>query len=373
MTAEIETQESETIAPHSPLRYGWTTGTCATAATKAAYSALVTGVFPESISVTLPRGETPCFMLSYQAYGSEEACAGVIKDAGDDPDVTHGAMVLSTVRFGLSGRGVVFRAGPGVGIVTKAGLPLEVGSPAINPVPQQMIRLAISEIATLYNVSQDVEVTLSIPDGDKLALKTWNPRLGIIGGLSILGTTGIVVPYSCSAWIHAIHRGVDVARAAGLVHLGAATGKTSERALQNRYCLPDHALIDMGDFVGGFLKYLRRHPVSRVTIAGGFGKMTKLGQGYLDLHSRRSSVSIDWLARRAMTMCSASIMDGDQLRLLSSAGEVLAFVTEKHIPLASAVAYAARTTVDEVLRDCDIATEVLVVDRSGTIIGQTSS
>src|SRR5579884_943168 len=123
-----------------------------------------------------------------------------------------------------------------------------------------------------------------------------NARLGIVGGLSILGTTGIVVPYSCASWIHAIHRGIDVARAAGLDHIAAATGPTSERAVQRLYRLPEHALIDMGDFVGGTLKYLRRHPVPRLTLAGGFGKMAKLAAGHLDLHSARSEVDIAALA-----------------------------------------------------------------------------
>jgi cobalt-precorrin-5B (C1)-methyltransferase len=123
-----------------------------------------------------------------------------------------------------------------------------------------------------------------------------NARLGIVGGLSILGTTGIVVPYSCSSWIHSIQRGIDVARAAGLEHIAAATGATSESAVQHLYDLPQHALIDMGDFAGGVLKYLRSHPVERLTLAGGFAKFAKLAQGQLDLHSARSRVDIGALA-----------------------------------------------------------------------------
>src|SRR3712207_3302061 len=141
-------------------------------------------------------------------------------------------------------------------------------------------------------------VEVAIPGGKALALKTWNPRLGIIGGLSILGTTGIVVPYSCSAWIHTIHRGIDGARAAGLSHVAGATGSTSETAVQRLYGLPEQALIGMGDFAGGMLKYLRRHPVSRVTVAGGFAKMSKLAQGLLDLHSRSGELDFAWLAER---------------------------------------------------------------------------
>src|SRR5262249_10374744 len=205
-----------------PLRRGWTTGACATAAAKAAYAALLTGDFPDPVEVTLPRGERPTFALAVSRRDATSATAGVVKDAGDDPDVTHGALVWATVRAGGVGSGVVFRAGEGVGTVTRPGLPVPPGEPAINPVPRQMIRAAIAEVAALANGSGDVEVEIAIPGGEALAAKTVSARLGIVGGLSILGTTGIVVPYSCSAWIHSIHSGIDVARAAGLTHVAAA-------------------------------------------------------------------------------------------------------------------------------------------------------
>src|SRR5205823_13287847 len=205
------------------------------------------------------------------------ATAGIAKDAGDDPDVTHGALVKATVRAGRPGSGVTFLAGEGVGTVTKPGLPLPPGEPAINPVPREMMRTAIREVMENFGASGDVTIEISIPGGEALAAKTLNGRLGIVGGLSILGTTGIVVPYSCAAWIHSIHRGIDVARAGGLDHVAGATGSTSENAVRQLYRLPDSALIDMGDFVGGMLQYLRRHPVAKVTGAGGFATLTQLG------------------------------------------------------------------------------------------------
>src|SRR5215467_8717682 len=273
-----------------PLRRGWTTGTCATAAAKAAYAALLTGEFPDPIEVALPRGDgRPAFALATTATTESSATAGVVKDAGDDPDVTHGALILATVRRGAPGSGVSFKAGEGVGTVTRAGL----------PVPRQMIRDAFAEVAAGNKDACDVEVEIAIPGGEVLAAKTMNSRLGIVGGLSILGTTGIVIPYSCSSWIQAIRSGVDVARAAGLTHVAGSTGAESEKAVQSMYGLPEIALIDMGDFVGGMLKYLRTHPVPRVTIAGGVGKMTKLAQGLLDLHSKRGSVDLVWLAELA--------------------------------------------------------------------------
>ncbi len=179
---------------HKILRRGWTTGTCAAAATRAAVEALFTGEFPDPVEVTLPNGTRPSFALAVHALGEGWARAGIIKDAGDDPDVTHGALIIATVSRGEAGSGITFRAGPGVGMVTRAGLPIPPGEPAINPVPRAMIREAIREAAELFNQPGDIAVEISVPGGEKLAEKTLNGRLGIVGGLSILGTTGIVDP-----------------------------------------------------------------------------------------------------------------------------------------------------------------------------------
>ena len=278
----------------NPLRRGWTTGACATAATKAALMALWGEGFPDRVRITLPRGERPEFDLAFRDTGDGWAEAGVIKDAGDDPDVTHGALIKARVED--ADAGVVFAAGEGVGTVTKPGLPLAVGEPAVNPVPRQMMGTVVEEMAKRLGKSPDIRITLSIPGGGRLAAKTWNPRLGIKGGLSILGTTGIVRPFSCAAWIASIHRGVDVARATGQAHVAGCTGATSERVVQALYGLPEHAMLDMGDFAGGMLKYLAKHPVKRVTIGGGIGKITKLAQGAWDLHSKRSQVDFAALA-----------------------------------------------------------------------------
>ncbi len=209
--------------PSRQLRRGWSTGACATAATRAAYTALLTGRFPDPVIVTLPRGERPSFPLVRAERGSGFAEAAVIKDAGDDPDVTHGATVAVRVGSAPPRAGVVFRAGEGVGTVTLPGLPVAVGEPAINPAPRRMMSTAVAELATAHGASGDVEITVSIPGGEKLAKRTWNPRLGIVGGLSILGTTGNVIPYAGSSWIHPSPSGIDDARANGLVHFPGAT------------------------------------------------------------------------------------------------------------------------------------------------------
>ena len=355
--------------PEGPLRRGWTTGACATAAARAAYTALLTGSFPDPVQITLPRGQTPAFALAWQAMDRHSACAGVIKDAGDDPDVTHGALVLATVRHAPEGQGVTFEAGPGVGTITLPGLPLPVGEPAINPAPRRMMKAAISETAALHGGSGDVVIEISIRDGETLAQRTWNPRLGIVGGLSVLGTTGIVVPYSCSAWIHSIHRGIDVARATGITHIGAATGSVSEAGTRASRKLPESAMIDMGDFAGGMLRYLKAHPVPRLTIGGGFAKLTKLGQGALDLHSGRSQVDFRRLARTA-DACGASPELADAIGQASSALHALTLAGSHGVPLADGVAANARQTALAVLDQAPVDVEVLVFDREGRRVGQ---
>jgi cobalt-precorrin-5B (C1)-methyltransferase len=349
-----------------PLRRGWTTGACAAAASRAAYQALLTGQFPDPVPVQLPGGIRPSLALALNESGLGFARAGIVKDAGDDPDVTHGALVVATVRLAPPGSGVTFQAGEGVGTVTLAGLPLPPGEPAINPMPREMIRTAIAEAAAEHGGSGDVVVEISIPGGEKIAERTLNRRLGIIGGLSILGTTGIVVPYSCSAWIHSIYRGIDVARAAGLTHLAGATGSTSEAAVARLYGLPDAALIDMGDFVGGMLKYLRRHPVARVTVAGGLAKMTKLGQGLLDLHSRRGEVDLDWLSARTDDAELAKRIAGS-----NSAMEAFDHAKTTGIDLAMPVIDAAWQTAAGVLEGSDTVLEIVMFDRTGELLGRT--
>lgn len=339
--------------PEGALRRGWTTGACAAAAAKAAFAALQTGAFPDPVSITLPKGETPSFPLALEGRGEGWAQAGIIKDAGDDPDVTHGCTVIATVR--RAGQGVTFKAGPGVGMVTKAGLPIPPGEPAINPVPRAMMRHVIAELG-----GGDVEIEISIPGGDALAAKTWNPRLGIVGGLSILGTTGIVNPFSCAAWIASIHRGVDVARAAGLPHVAGCTGSTSEDAVRAHFDLPLEAMLDMGDFAGGLLKYLRDHPVPRVTIGGGFGKITKLAQGAMDLHSGRSQVDLTFLAELAPELPQAAVLAAN------TAQQVLDMA--QGFDLAARVAQRAQGEVHRVLREVDIAADVMIIAKDGRIL-----
>lgn len=350
------------------LRSGWTTGACATAATKAACLALFGEAFPPQVTITLPRGETPSFALALTEQGDGWARAGVIKDAGDDPDVTHGATIIATLRRGDAGSGIVFRAGFGIGTVTKPGLPLAPGEPAINPVPRRLMSAEVVAIAQNLGQPADIEIEISVPGGDKLALATWNPRLGILGGISILGTTGVVVPYSCSAWIHSIQRGIDVARATGLPHVVASVGNTSEKAALALTGLPLEAVIDMGDFVGGMLKYLRRHPVARVTVAGGFAKLSKLAAGAMDLHSKRSQVDLPWLAGHLRGLGATEDIVA-RAEMANTALEVLELAQAIGLPLGDAIAAQAARVAQGVLDGAPVQVDVLVFDRKGRLAG----
>ncbi|WP_425406947.1 cobalt-precorrin-5B (C(1))-methyltransferase [Hwanghaeella sp.] len=349
-----------TRKPDGPLRKGWTTGACAAAAAKAALEGLLTGAVPGRVGIRLPKGQLPEFETVERSLSPDAAECGVIKDAGDDPDVTHGATILARVERGAPGSGITFRAGPGVGTVTKPGLPLPPGEPAINPMPRRIIGDNLADLADRFDAALDLVVTISVPGGEEIAKKTWNPRLGILGGISILGTTGVVVPFSCSAWIHSIHRGIDVARATGLIHVAGATGNASEAAVQRKFDLSDQALIDMGDFAGGMLKYLKSHPVQRVTIAGGFAKLVKLGQGKLDLHSSRSQVDFSDLAGLVAAAGGSGKLVA-AARKANTAAEVLALA--QGLPLADLVAKRARSVALATLGGGEV--DVLVVDRNG--------
>jgi cobalt-precorrin-5B (C1)-methyltransferase len=344
-----------------PLRKGWTTGACAAAAAKAAWAGLRLGRFPDPVTIALPRGEIPVFALSRAESGEGWAQAGVIKDAGDDPDVTHGAEVVVTVEAAAEGSGLSFRAGPGVGTVTLPGLPLAVGEPAINPGPRAQILAAMEAVSAPV----DAVVTIAIPGGEALAAKTMNGRLGILGGLSILGTTGVVVPYSCAAWVHSIHRGIDVARAIGLTHLAGCSGATSEAGVRRLHGLPERAMLDMGGFAGAVLKYLRGHPVARLTLGGGFAKMTKLAAGEMDLHSKAAAVDTAFLAGLLAELGAPAERVAEAAASRSAAG-VLGLAGD--LPLAELVARRARETALAVLAG-GTAVDVAVFDRGGRLIG----
>ena len=215
--------------------------------------------------------------------------------------------------------------------MTRPGLTLAVGEPAINPVPRQMIERHLAQLAAERGYAGGFEVAIGVEGSAELALKTMNPRLGILGGLSILGTSGIVRPFSCSAYIASIHQGIDVARANGVRHIAACTGNASEDAMRRRYGLPEIALIEMGDFAGAVLKHLRKAPVEKLSLCGGFGKISKLAGGHLDLHSRHSSIDLPQLAGWAAALGASAALQ-DCMRAANTSQQALAQARRRRGP-----------------------------------------
>lgn len=353
--------------PDNPLRRGWTTGACAAAASAAALRSILSGQHKDTVTIRLPKGEEPTFKIHRSEKTPKGWQTSIIKDAGDDPDVTHGAEIIIDLIPLSVGTGHIFMAGKGVGTVTLPGLPLDVGEPAINPGPRGMISDALNAVAEEFDAPSDAEITVSIPNGEVLAEKTMNGRLGIKGGLSVLGTTGVVIPYSCASWINSIHRGVDVAKNLDIDHLIATTGSTSEAAAMHEFPdLPEQAFIDMGDFVGGLLKYLRRHPVPQLTIAGGMAKLTKLAQGHLDLHSKRSRVDFDRLAKVAGSRGAAQDIQA-AIESANTAMEAFDICKVSGVDLAHGIALEARETAMASVAG-EIEINIILYDRSGTQI-----
>lgn len=358
----------ETPEQPAPLRTGLTTGSCATATSLAAAQLLLAGRVSEHADITLPKGHRVMMPLAFcrLVAGGNCAEAGTVKDAGDDPDVTHGAIVFARVRL-LTDPGVRFLAGPGVGTITRAGLALPIGEPAINPVPRKMMTDHLLALAKEQGYGGGFEVSIGVENGAELALKTMNPRLGIVGGLSILGTTGIVRPFSCSAYIASIHQGIDVARANGHAHIAACTGNQSEDAMRLRYGLPDIALIEMGDFVGAVLKHVRRAPVEKLSLCGGFGKISKLAAGHMDLHSRNSSIDLPQLAAWAASE-GASVALQQAMRASNTSQEALLLAHAQGVQLGHIVCEHARQFALSVVPE-GIGVECFAIDRQGRIVG----
>lgn len=311
-------------AEAKPMRHGYTTGACATAATKAALIALITGQEVEQVELLLPIGETASFKIEDLKVVGERASCGVIKDAGDDPDATHQALICAEVCWlePDSEASVEIDGGVGVGRVTKPGLPVEVGQAAINPVPRRMIRQVVSALQTEYGVNRGVRVVISVPDGEEIAKKTLNGRLGIVGGISILGTKGIVVPFSTAAYQASVVQAIKVARANGCEHLVLTTGGSSEKYAMKIYSeLPEEAFIQMGDFVGFSLRHCRRQGARQVSLVGMMGKFSKVAQGVMMVHSKSAPVDFHFLADIAAE-CGATPEMLEEIRGANTAAQV---------------------------------------------------
>lgn len=284
------------------LRTGFTTGTSATAATKAALLTLISSQIYNTIDIALPKGKIVKLKIAWTIYSPnrQSVTSAVIKDAGDDPDVTHGAEICSTVTLTRQKGLIEIDGGYGVGRVTRPGLGLEIGHAAINPVPKKMIEQVVLDAAKFILTNKGIKVIISVPKGIELAKKTDNPRLGIIGGISILGTTGIVFPYSTSSFAASIRQSLDVAISLGTEVVVLTTGGRSEDYIKNLYkSLPDYAFIQMGDFSGYTIKQCANRNIKKIIIAGFIGKLSKMAMGIKQTHVRGSHVSMDYMANLA--------------------------------------------------------------------------
>ncbi len=382
MPATHEPPLAPEVAQAKGLRTGWTTGTCASAAAKAATTWLVAGAPPTMVEVALPSGRRVGFPVTDVDRRRPHRCA-VVKDAGDDPDVTNGAHLTAEVTWLASPDGpsttatpahaddagaratalvdgVLLAAGEGVGTVTLPGLGLEVGGPAINPVPRRMITTAVREVT-----DRPVLVTISVPGGEAMAAKTSNDRLGIVGGISILGTTGVVKPFSTASYRASVVQQVDVAAAQGQRHMALSTGSRSDQAAQR--LLPELApvcFVEVGDFTGIALRRAAGAGIERITWVGMAGKIAKLAAGVLMTHYRRSKVDGGLLAEVARA-------SGAPAAVVEAA---TATATARHFaevcldhgtvePLAELCRRAARACAAHV--DGALAVEVIMVDFAG--------
>jgi cobalt-precorrin-5B (C1)-methyltransferase len=315
------------------LRTGFTTGTSATAATKAALLALITSQICNTLEIALPRGKIVKLPIAWTRYSpnTQSVTCAVIKDAGDDPDVTHGAEICSTVSLTMDRGCVDIDGGLGVGRVTRPGLGLEIGHAAINPVPKKMIEQVVRDLAKYELKQKGIKVIISVPKGMELAKKTDNPRLGIVGGISILGTTGIVFPYSTASFAASIRQSLDVAISLGTDVVVLTTGGRSEDYIKNVHkSLPDYAFVQMGDFSGYTIKQCVNRNIKKIIIAGFIGKLTKMAMGIKQTHVRGSHVSMEFLANLA-SLCINSTNIINDIRNANTARHVSEIIIENNI------------------------------------------
>lgn len=275
------------------LRWGYTTGSCAAAAAKGATCMLDRGEILTQVTINTPSGKTLTLPLIDQVISKKKARCAVVKDAGDDPDVTHGIKIFAEVELS-KGKEIEIFGGEGVGVVTKPGLQVPVGYPAINPVPRKMIEQSVREVT-----HKGVKVIISVPGGEEIAKKTFNPKLGILGGISIIGTTGLVEPKSLDAYKTSLLCSLDVAKAQGFSHIILVPGNIGARAVKKLLSPQEDQLIQMGDFVGFMLKKVALRDFKKVILAGHPGKLAKLIAGDFDTHSKRSKSALSIVSQMA--------------------------------------------------------------------------
>lgn len=345
------------------LRTGFTTGACAAAAAKAAAQALISQQPVTESTIRLPMGRDVAFAIHRCQVAAEQALCSVIKDAGDDPDCTHGAEICARVTYAQDQTELL--GGQGVGTVTRPGLGLEVGGPAINPVPRRMISEAVAEVT-----SKPLRVEISVPGGEQMARKTLNGRLGILGGISILGTTGIVRPYSTSSWRASVEQAIDVAAANGVSHVVLSTGGRSEKFSRPLFPgLSDLAFVEMGEFTGHALKRCVSRGIERAALAGMIGKLSKIAQGHFMTHVAGNQVDPEFLADIASS-AGASAALSEQIRHANTARHAQELIEPAGLAsFFQAICARASQRSRELTKD-KVAVETIMFDFDGKVLGR---
>jgi len=321
---DIKDDKDLPVSKKRNLRTGYTTGTCAAAATKAALSVLINEEKLLKVNVSLPKDKNIVIDIAWIKYENKKTVtAAVIKDGGDDPDVTNGAEICATVSFLETANKIIIDGGIGVGRVTKPGLGLEIGRAAINPTPLRMINKAIEEILGERKNSYGLTVIISVPKGEEISKRTDNPRLGIIGGISILGTTGIVIPYSTASFAASIRQSIDVSKAMGSDSVILTTGGRSEDFARSIFgnSIADHSYIQIGDFIGFSIRQCAIKKIKKAFVIGFIGKLTKMAKGVEQTHVKGSHVDMNFLAGLAIK-CGANNQLVEKIKLANTARHV---------------------------------------------------
>jgi len=354
--------------PKEKMRTGFTTGTCATAGAKAALLSIINQEKIDFVDVTLPKKSLIKIKIENCKFNKNTATCTVIKDGGDDPDVTHGAEIITQVTLTEKLGDIEIDGGEGVGRVTKPGLGLEINSAAINPTPKKMIRENILEIAKDLLTKNGIKVMITVPKGRELAIKTDNPRLGIIGGISILGTSGIVVPYSTASFAASIRQSIEVTRAMGDDTVVLTTGGRSEDFSREIIKLSDHCFVQMGDFSGYTVQVCAKKEIKKAYVAGFIGKLAKMAMGVKQTHVKGSKVDMEFLADLAKK-CGATLSVIDEIKKAFTARHVFEIINENNIPdFFNIVCMEAHKQLGN-YSDNKFEIEVIMFDFDGKVIG----
>ena len=351
------------------LRTGFTTGTCVTASSKAGVLAIINQNSISNVDVLLPKRNIVNIKINSCKFSKNSAQCSVIKDGGDDPDVTHGAEIVVDLTLTTNIGSIEIDGGDGVGRVTKPGLGLEIDSAAINPVPKKMILENIQQVAENILKQNGIKVVVSVPKGKELATKTDNPRLGIMGGISILGTSGIVIPYSTASFAAAIRQQIDVVRSMNDNNVVLTTGGRSEDFARKIIELPDHSFIQMGDFSGYAIQQCAKKGLKKAYVAGFIGKLAKMAAGVKQTHVKGSKVNMKFLSEIARR-CNANDKTVEKIKNANTARNVQEIILEDNID-----GFFDEITKDVCLQmrnhsEQNIPVEVILFDFDGTILSK---